>query len=131
MSRKTINLFLQATLILAFMLTAAILLIFAKAKIDIYMTQIQAQTSQISALSDIATTPEGLEQIKQMISAVGPIAKKMTYLTYAVVPSILFLLWSLLIGTSFYVSSARTKKIMSFLLSFAAISILPLTLKCN
>ena len=128
---KPIKKFLvQAMLILAFLIAAAALLTLAKAKINIYMAQVQVYASQIYAMKDIATTPEGLEQIGQAIGAVNPIVRKMSYLTYGAVPAALFLLWSSLAGASFYLSARKPKRLPSYLLSFAAISLIPFAVYC-
>ncbi len=122
---KTRKLLAQTALSISFLIFSSIAIIAAKSKITEYMLQIQSYGTQVYALKDIASTPEGIAQLQQLLEAINPIVQKATILTYAIVPATLFLLWAIFIGIVFYVAEKNNTKPVKYLLIFAAISVIP------
>lgn len=90
------------------------------------MLQIQSHSAAVSQLSATASTPEGIAQLQGILETVKPIIQKTMILTYAALPATLFLLWTLLIGTSFYITARKTRiTFWRYALNFAAMSAIP------
>ncbi len=116
----------QTLLILLFLAGATASILFAKAMVTAYMLQIQSYSTAVSQLSATASTPEGIVQLQGILEAIKPILQKIKLLTYAALPATLFLFWTMLVGTSFYITARKTRiPFWKYALNFAAISAIP------